>query len=172
MHWYFFFALAILLLWLTATAADRPALFVILCATAASWLIVDLVTVRFTGAWKLVVPGFVETATILALLRWARSRSGWQQVGCVSVAWLAHVLCFYDLQFGANLVYDRYETILALVAAAQVALFYDTYTHHLRRLGRWWDSLGANRGGAVSHAGASAVVLHRPGGTGLPPAAP
>lgn len=167
MHWYTLFALMVLLLWLFATAQDRRAALIVLCATLASWLLTDLVTAHFTGAWKLVVPGCVEVATAFALLRWAPTRSGYQQVACVSVAWLAHLLCFTDIHLGTNMVYDNYEGVLMFVAALQVVLFYDTYLHHLRQFGHWWNELGADRAGAIRGTGFVAPVLRNSRTPGL-----
>jgi hypothetical protein len=162
MHWYHLFALAVFALWLGATDADRNALRIVLAVTIASLLVVDLWTSHLTGSWKLAVPGVVETVTIIALIRWSRNRTGFIQAGCVLAAWLAHALCFADLRLGTDLVYSHYEGILAAVAGLQLAFFHETYLHHFRRLGHWWGSLGADRGGAVHAPGYSTPVFHHP----------
>lgn len=167
---YHLFLALVFLLWLGSTAPDRNALRIVLCASLASWLVVDLITVRFDGAWKLVIPAAVETATILSLLRWACNRSGWKQVGALLVAWTAHVLCFADIQMRTDWIYSRYETVLGCVSAAQLLLFHDTYIHHLRRLGRWWGA--QHNAGAVSAPSMSAAVLHHPGNSCLQPTSP
>lgn len=163
LDWYHLFAFAVFLLWLGSTPADRNALRIVLLATIASWLIVDYWTSSITGPWKLVVPGMLETTTIIALLRWSRNRTGWYQVGCVAVAWLAHALCFADLQLGTDMVYSYYETILTVVAAAQLAFFHDTYTHHLRQMGHWWGYIRPNRAGAFHAPSFTPPVSPHPG---------
>lgn len=165
LDWYHLFTLAILLLWAGSTPTDRNALRIVLLATLTSWLLVDFGTSRLTGAWKLCVPGAVETVTILALLRWG-GRTGCYQVGCLVIAWLAHVLCFADIMRQTDVVYSQYEAILAGVAAAQIALFHETYLHHIRRLGHWWSFRRGDSDGAVCAPSFSSPVLHRPGRPG------
>lgn len=169
MHWYYFFLAAVFLLWLGATDADRSALRIVLIATVASWLIVDLITVRFTGAWKLAVPATVETATALALLKWARNKTGYFQAGCVVFAWVAHVVCFADIQLGTDVIYSRYDTMLGVVALAQVALFHDTITQYFLQLGHWWAN---HRPAAFPASGIASPVPHHPRPEGVQPVAP
>ena len=57
--WYQPFLLTVALVWFFATGRDRPAARIVLVATVASFLLVELVTHRITGAWKLVVPAAV-----------------------------------------------------------------------------------------------------------------
>jgi hypothetical protein len=158
-HWYTLFAIAVLLLWAGATPQDRHAATVILVATLASWLIVDYGTAGIVRPWKLVVPGAVETATIMALLNGRFTRTACFQAVLVLLAWWCHLLCFADLQLGTDMVYTHYEGCLAAVAAAQILAFHDTYIHHFRRLGRWWADLGAGGGNPVRSPGLSAGVL-------------
>lgn len=132
--WYDGFLALVLLLWWGATARDGRAIRIVALATIASALLTPLVTDRIAGAWKLAIPGAVETLTIIALIQWARTRSGLLQVGALLLAWLAHLLCLLDVLFGSNLVYDRYETVLLLVAALQIAACHDTLKHHGRRM--------------------------------------
>jgi hypothetical protein len=139
--WYLLFPLAIAFLWITATNRDRPAARVVLIATLGSILIVANVTHHIAGAWKLVIPGGIETLTILCLLRWARNRTGYVQAGCLVVAWFAHLLCYLDVTIATDIVYSRYETILAIVAFAQIAAFHDTIAHNLRGLVEGWRRL-------------------------------
>lgn len=166
MDWYLIFILAVLLLRLGATARDRSALTVVVVATVASWMLVTFVTHGITGSWKLVIPATVETATILALLRWARTRTGLMQAMLVAVAWYAHLLCYIDIRIGTNMIYDNYERLLGLVAVLQIASCYDTYLHHFRRLGQWWSSFGADRAGVVRAPSVPASVFHHQGDTG------
>lgn len=169
--WYHLFAVAVGLLWAGATKADRNALMIVMIATVTSWLLVDFGTSRFTGAWKLSVPGSVETVTILCLLRWA-GRTGFYQASCLVVAWLAHVLCFADLRLGTDMVYSRYELILFGVSIAQIALFHDTYLHHIRRLGHWWSFSGGDRAVVVHTPSLSSPVLRHPRHQGTQPPSP
>lgn len=161
--WYHAFLPAVFLLWLGSTEADRRALRIILAATVASELIVEFGTRGIHGAWKLVIPGALETATILCLLAYARSRTGFLQAACVSVAWLAHAICFADIQLGTDFVYSRYEAILAIVAFTQLAVCHDTYCHHLHRLGHWWRHLvGSGGRGSIPAPSGAAPLLHDP----------
>ena len=162
--WYHLFIVGVVLLRCGATPRDRNALTVVLAATIASWLLVTFVTHGITGPWKLAIPGAVETATIWALLRWSRGRTGWAQVALVAVAWMTHLLCYIDLQTGMNMVYDNYGTILGVVSALQLAACYDTILHHLRRLSRWVAS-GASRRDTVLDTGVPAGVFHHSGDT-------
>lgn len=170
LDWYHLFLAAVFLLWLGATDADRNALRIVLAATISSLLLVDFVTSQISGAWKLVIPGALETGTVVALIRWTPNRSGYQQTACVMVAWLAHVLCFADIQLRTDIVYSHYEAVLGVVAMAQIAFFHDTYLHHLRRLGRWWGS--NTHPGAVPASGFASVVSHHPGHSRLSPIPP
>ena len=86
----------------------------------------DGITHQIEGAWKLVIPGALEILTILALLKWARNRTGIMQAGLLVFAWLAHVLCYLDIFLKTDLVYSRYEDILFWVAVGQLATCYDT----------------------------------------------
>jgi hypothetical protein len=165
---YHLFVLLIALLWLGSTDSDRNALRIVMLATLTSWLLVDLGTSRLTGAWKLSVPGAVETLTILALLRWG-GRSGCYQVGCLVIAWLAHVLCFSDVMLGTDTVYSRYEAILYGVSLAQIALFHDTYLHQFRRMGHWWSQRGGDSPLVVHAPSLSSPVLHHPRHQGAQP---
>jgi len=157
--WYQPFMLAVALVWLFATGRDRPAARIVFVATVASFLLVELVTHRIPGAWKLVVPGAVETLTILALLRWARGITGFVQVACLAVAWLAHLLCYLDVKLGTNMVYDHYRALIGLVSLAQILAFHDTLTFNLSRVAAWFGSLGVRHSGAVRAASVGHSVL-------------
>lgn len=135
--WYQCFILAVIALRVFAAPADRTALSIILCASLASTLLVHFVTHEITGAWKLAVPGAVEVLTIAAMMQWG-SKTGVLQSFCLLIAWLDHVLCYLDITLNTNIVYDRYETILLLVAIAQILVCYQT----LARIGRGAVALG------------------------------
>lgn len=170
MDWYDLFLAAVFLIWLGATDADRSALRIVLVATVTSFIVANYITAPFTGAWKLVVPAALETATVLALLRWAPTRTGWRQVWCVVCAWFAHALCFADLQLGTDVVYSRYEAVLGIVALAQLAFCHDTITHYFLQLGHWWRAIHNPR--VVRASSAASVVLHHPGVSRLQPIPP
>ena len=156
-----------------AAPRDRDALSIVLVASFVSTLLVHFVTHEITGAWKLAVPGAVETLTIIAMLQWARNRTGYLNSGALCIAWLAHVLCYLDIALNTDIVYSRYETILALVAAAQILACYDT-------LARCWGGTVAGvasffhgRNRRVHHAracdrvafGETAEIVQTTGGT-------
>ena len=162
---YHLFLGALVLVLIGASPTDKPAVRIVLAASLVSWLTVEVVTSRLTGAWKLSVPGAVETLTILCLLKWGGKNGGYQ-VACLIVAWLAHVLCFADLKLGTDMVYSNYEAILTGASIAQLVLFHDTYLHQIRRLGQWWSQRGGDSVGAVRGPSLSSPVLHRPGNTG------
>jgi hypothetical protein len=127
-----FLALTVLL-WALSTSRDRNALRVVLIASLASEVIVDEITRQIQAPWKLIIPGFVEILTILALLRWARNRTGYLMASLLCVAWASHWMCYADIMNHTNLVYSRYEAILYAVSAGQLATCYDTIIHTLRR---------------------------------------
>lgn len=157
--WYQAFTLAVALIWLLATERDRAAARIVLIATVGSSVLVHCVTHYIVGAWKLVFPGALETLTILSLFQWARNRTGYTQVACLVVAWLAHVICYIDIKCGTDLVYSRYETILAAVAVAQLAAFHDTVRHIVGGMVAWAYSLRAYRLGSLRHASECDPVL-------------
>lgn len=157
---------AVLLLW-GATHRDRAALGVVVGASVVSWLLVTFVTRSILSPWKLVVPGAVETLTIISLLRWSRGRTCWLQIALVSVAWLTHVLDYLDLVLGTNMVYDNYGGILWSVSLLQLLACYDTYLLLLRRFGRWWFDVGNHRAVTVRGAGLASPLLHHPRPPGL-----
>lgn len=143
MNWYSAFLAAIFLLWITAVPRERSALFVVLLATIGSAAFTELVTRRIDAPWKLVFPAGIETATILALLKWAPGRSGILQVIALVIAWATHLLCYVDIITGANMVYSSYERILGCIAMLQIALFHATIVRNLR----WMvDSINAGYG--------------------------
>ena len=128
MNWYLLFGLSVFAICLLATPADRNAAVIVLMATVLSHITV-LALRHVHVAEKLIVPGLVETITILAIARYAPGASGRWQIGALMIAWLTHLLCYIDIKFKTNLVYDSYESILGVVAVAQVAGFWDTFRH-------------------------------------------
>lgn len=154
---YILFIVGVVLLRCGATPRDRNALTVVLSATIASWLLVTLITQGITGSWKLAIPATLEILTILALLKWARNRTGWMQAGLLAVAWYVHLLDYIDIQIGTNMIYDNYGRALGMVSALQLAACHDTYLHHFRRFAVWC-SPGSDR--PVRAGGAAASVFH------------
>lgn len=131
--WYTLFIACTLLLWIGSSPRDRNALRILLIASLFSAAIVDGFTHQIEGSWKLIIPGAMETLTVLALLKWARNRTGIMQAGLLVFAWLAHFLCYVDITLKTDLVYSRYEAILFWVSVGQLATCYDTMRFNLNR---------------------------------------
>ncbi len=130
--WYQGFILTVIALRLLSAPGDRAALSIILVASLVSTLLVHFVTHEITGAWKLAFPGAIEVMTIMAMMEFTPNRTGFLQSMCLLVAWMTHALCYFDIAQNTDIVYSRYETILLLVAIAQILVCYDT----LARCGR------------------------------------
>ncbi len=152
--WYSYFLLCVLILWALSSPRDRNALRIVLIASLASEVIVDFITHQIHAPWKLVIPGLLETLTILALLKWARNRTGYLNVGCLCIAWLAHLLCYLDVWLKTNMVYSRYEGIIMVVAIGQLLACHDTIISTSERAYTWasglWRVPSASRCAAVS----------------------
>ncbi len=166
------FIAAVFVLWIFSTPRDRNALRIVLIASLASEVIVDEITRPIHGAWKLVIPSGVEFITILALLKWARNRTGILQASLLVIAWLAHLLCYADIALKTDLVYSRYETIIYLVSAGQLATCYDTMLFNLSRIYAtgatlWGDCVlgipNSSHGAAVSMVSAGKEVQETQG---------
>jgi hypothetical protein len=162
LDWYQLFLAALTVLWLCSTPGDRNALRIVLVASVGSALLVDGITRNIVAAWKLAIPGGVETVTILCLLKWAQTRAGALQAALLTVAWLTHLLCYVDVIAGSDLVYSRYEMILSLVSCAQLAAFHDTLTHIVRGLVAWWGAFRACHSGPVFSASLRHHLLRGP----------
>lgn len=147
-----------------ATEQNRVPLWIVTISNIVGWILVLSVTRHIAGDWKLVVPAAGETLTILALFGFGRNRTAYFQAVLLLIAWCAHVLCYVDCETGSNIVYDRYEQILAVVAALQLLGFYDTWGHSFRTLQRWYHLWAFGRG-VVSDSGARSGVV-------LPPSKP
>lgn len=130
----------------------------------------DCITNRILGAWKLVIPGALEILTILALLKWARNRTGITQAGLLVIAWLAHVLCYWDCILKTDIVYSRYEAILFWVAVGQLATCYDTMRFNISRLHSAATSCWSDCVFSISRAGHSAAASGVATGESLPTA--
>ena len=139
---YTVFVVAVLMLWLFASPRDRPALRIIAAASLVSMIITPLFTDHIVGPGRLLIPGVVELLTILALLAWAQNRTGAMQVGLLVVAWLAHVLCYFDLILNTNIVYDRYELLIGIVCVGQLLACHDTCRQIFSSVVRWWADSG------------------------------
>lgn len=156
---YFFFLGCILFLLAFATNRDRNALRIILIASIVSEVLVVFVTRQIHAPWKLVVPGAVETLTILALLSYGRTRTAFFQAVLLIVAWWSHIQCYLDLIWNTNVVYDHYEKILSVVAVLQLLACYDTIFSIGRSVQGWGDAWAARLRGV--HSGSSRAALLR-----------
>jgi len=167
LDWYQLFIGCVLILWALSTPQDRNALRIVLIASLASEGIVDFITRQIHAPWKLVIPGAVETLTIIAMLSWARNRTGYLQAGLLFVAWIAHLLCYLHLKTGGQLpfFYDNYEAIIQVVAVGQLAVCYDTLRSIPVRLYYTFKSLGFAGGWSVHDAVVRSAILHRKGET-------
>lgn len=132
--WYHVFIAAVFILWAISTPRDKNALRIVLIASLVSEVMVDEITQNIAGAWKLIMPGALEIGTILALLKWARNRTGYLQAGLLVIAWVAHLLCYVDFTLKTDLVYSRYEDIIFWVSVGQLATCYDTMHFNLSRI--------------------------------------
>ncbi len=158
--WYQVFILAVIGLRVVASPRDRNALSIILVASFVSTLLVNFVTREIHAPWKLVFPATVETLTIIAMLTWAKNRTGYMQAVCLLVAWLAHVLCYLDIALGTDLVYERYEALIQLVAAAQILVCYDTLARCGGLIVDWFNSVRDGGGVGLRVAGMHHSLLH------------
>jgi hypothetical protein len=158
--WYTWFLLCVLLLWTLSTPRDRNALRIILLSSLASLVTVELLTHQIHGAWKLVVPGAIETLTILSLLQFARNRTGYIQAALLVVAWLAHAGCYLDIALKTDLVYSRYEAVIQLVAIAQILACHETLARCGGLTASWLHSKWNGRGGSFRTARVYHSVLH------------
>lgn len=156
--WYIWFLLCVLILWALSVPRDRYALRIILIASLASEILV-MFTRQIHAPWKMAVPGMVETLTILALLQWAKNRTGHLNIGLLSVAWVAHVFCYLDVWLRTDIVYSRYEAILFLVAVAQLCTFHATFARCGGLIVGLLNSIGVRRPRSVCLAGVRNSIL-------------
>ncbi len=154
------FILCVIALRLVATPKDRNALSIVLVASFVSTLLVHLVTYRIHAPWKLLIPGMVETFTIIAMLQWSRNLTGYLQSCCLTVAWLAHFLCYLDVVLKSDMVYSRYEGIIQLVAVAQILVCYETIARCGSLVLSWLDAFRYGCGWGVRTASLCYIVLH------------
>lgn len=139
--WYLVFVACVLILLAFSTQRDRNALRIILAASVVGCLLVIFVTRQIHAPWKLAIPGALEAMTAVAMYQWSKNITGHLQIGCLFVAWLTHALCYLDLWFNTDLVYSHYETIIQVVALAQLAACYDTILHAPATLRDWAKGL-------------------------------
>ena len=159
MIWYPIWLVCVGLLWLGAASSDRNALRVMAVAAMLSHAMVVFVTANMPGYWKLVMPGAIEALTIVALLQWSPNRTGELQSRCLFVALLAHFLCYSDIATGLDLVYSRYETILLLVAIAQILCFHQTIARCAGLVVAWTYSIRVGGALGIPDATRSGVSL-------------
>lgn len=160
MDWYASFLFCVFLLWIASAPRDRNALRIILIASLVSEVLVELVTKQIIAPWKLAIPGAIETLTIMAMLQWARNRTGYMQAALLCIAWLAHAGCYLDLLLKTDMTYSRYEAIIQLVAVAQILACYETLARCGGAVASWVASLRAGGGRGLSVAGMRHSVLH------------
>lgn len=165
--WYQYFLPAVIVLWALSTERDRPAAKVVLVATLASHFLVTPCTQQIVEAWKLIFPLSVELLTIAALYCWAKGRTGYGQIVCLSVAGLAHFLCYVDIRCNTDAIYSRYELVLMLVATAQVVVFHDTIGHSLHQFAAWLGVVRASHLSSFCLGNFRDPVLREPGTPGI-----
>ena len=159
--WYIAFIAGVVLLRLWATPRDRNALTIILVASVVSTFLVHFVTCHIQAAWKLVIPGAVETLTILAMMTWANPQTALKQAILLLVAWWAHLQCYVDCQTGGNVIYDNYENLLAIVAIGQLLACHDTLFSIARNAHHQFNLL-VGRGRGVLAASGGDFMVHNP----------
>jgi hypothetical protein len=164
MGWYPSYLILVAVLWAFSSQKDRNSLRIILIAGVASYLI-TLGIHGVTSPWRLIVPATIETATIIALLKWANNRQGLTQVALLVIAWAAHLLCYFDLMAGTNIVYDAYEKILLGVAVGQILACHDTVLSNVLAIRDALFRLGGR--GDLHPASGHASVLHPQSGKSL-----
>lgn len=130
--WYLAFIAAIALVCLTATERDRAAAWIILGNVAVGSALYALFAKIGAGEWRLAHYATVDTLTIGALLWLARRPVAYWQAATFAGMFAANLLCWWDVSHGTALIYDTYETVIALLCLAQVAGFHDTLQHLLR----------------------------------------
>lgn len=160
-HWYTAWTFCVFALWLASTPKDRVSLRIILIASIVSWVLVDFVTRPIPGAWKLVIPGAVEVATIGALMQWGRNRTAYIQVVLLLVAWLAHIVCWIDVIHGTDYIYSNYDILIQAVAVGQLIACYDTLLSAPARTLAYCRQLRGGGFGGIRTASPSCGVLHR-----------
>ncbi len=159
MSWFPLYLIALVFLRIWATSKDSRTLTILLTAGVCSTLLAHLVMPEIHAAWKLAIPGAVETLTIMALVTTApHNRTTLGQVVLLLIAWWCHLQCYADIQLNTDVVYDHYEQILAGVAVGQLLGFHDTVFSIGRSVQRW-AHVWASGGGFVSAASRGAVMV-------------
>ena len=150
-----------ILLRLCATPRDRNALTILLVVGVVSTSVVHLVICHIQASWTLIVPAANETLTMLAMLTWANPKTALNQAFLLLVAWWAHVQCYIDIQNETNVIYDNYETLLALVAIGQLLACHDTIFSIGRRVSQWFSILVRGGRGVLAPGGGNFLVYHK-----------
>ncbi len=115
---------------------------------------------QIAGAWKQVIPGATEALTVIALLQWAKGRTATLNVGCICIAWVAHVMCYLDVFWGTDYIYSHYETVIQIVAVAQLFTFHATVTYCGSAVAGWVSSFSLWRPRIVCVASVRPPVPH------------
>lgn len=160
--WFHLFRLAFLLILIGAVPTDKMPVRIIFIASLASWVIKHYFTADIDCPWKLVVPCCIEALTILALLIWGRTTSGWRQIDLLVIAWLVHFSCLIDLLAGTDSVYSVYRYILRTLTVLQILAFNDTIEHNFGRFKCWLGRLASGRSGVLDHSGGAVAFGHSP----------
>lgn len=130
--WYIAFIAAIALVCITATERDRSAAWILLANVAAGSALYALFARIGAGEWRLAHYATLDTLTIGALLWLARRPVAYWQAATLAGMFSANLLCWWDVSHGTEIIYDTYETAIALLCLAQLAGFHDTLQHLLR----------------------------------------
>lgn len=175
MSWYPSFLAAVLLIFLLSTKRDRAAAGIVLVASVISYPEILFVS-WFVNAnyqpqeqWmtRMMSAAAFELVTIMALWHWARGRTGYIQMVCLSVAGLAHILSWAGYLIGTHLLYWKHSTVILVVALVQIAGFHDTLIKGALRLRGYVNTLRSFRGRSLRPSGLHAQLLRNPR---LPPA--
>lgn len=130
--WYLAFIAALALVCLTATERDRAASWILLANVATGSALYALFAQLGAGEWRLACYSTVDTLTIAALIWLARRHVAYWQAATLAGMFAANLLCWWDVSHGTALIYDTYETAIALLCLAQIAGFHDTLQHLFR----------------------------------------
>lgn len=132
-HWYYVYIALLVILAVGGKARHRLTWLILLGAAGLS-IGLRAALGSIDAPWTLLPFSCIELVTIVTLLALTYYRLGCLQCFALSAAVVAHLLCYLDLVTGSNMVYDRYETYLVIIALAQLALGTDDLMQLFRRL--------------------------------------
>ena len=162
--WYHLFLAACLLLALFGEPAQRRLWFIIMTATILSMLMGVMGLDRVTSHWKLIPYAGLEAATIAALYGLAWCSPSRLQAIVLTVAWLVHVTCWIDCEFGTSIIFDHYVQALQGIAVAQLLIGWRGFLRMATMVIRYMGAAGEipGLGPLLDPSGADRVVLHPP----------